>query len=41
MNMSVDDLRRAREENANVSFMDFDKHIRENKDGLFCFFEGE
>ncbi len=41
MNMSVDDLRRAREENANVSFMDFDKHIRENKDGLFCFFEGK
>ena len=38
--MIVDDLRRAREENANVAYMTFMKHIRQDKDGLFCFFEG-
>jgi hypothetical protein len=38
--MTVDDLRRAREESVNVTYMTFMKHIREDKNGLFCFFEG-
>jgi len=37
----VDELRRAREESANVAYQTFFKHIRENKNGLFCFFEGK
>jgi len=39
--MTVDDLRRAREESANVAYMTFMKHIRQDKNGLFCFFEGK
>lgn len=38
--MTVDDLRKAREI-ANVAYIDFTRHIRENKDGLFCFFENK
>jgi hypothetical protein len=38
--MTKEDLIRAREENANVAFVEFIKHIRQDKNGLFCFFEG-
>jgi len=37
----VDELRRAGEESANVAYQTFFKHIREDKNGLFCFFEGK
>ncbi len=36
----VDKLRESRE-SANVAYQTFAKHIRENKNGLFCFFEGK
>jgi Protein of unknown function (DUF4435) len=39
--MNIEDMRRAREESANVAYMTFNKHIREGKLGLFCFFEGK
>jgi hypothetical protein len=39
--MMVEKLREAREESANVGFQTFTKHIREDKLGLFCFFEGK
>ncbi len=39
--MSVDELRQARENSAHVAYMTFTKHIREDKLGLFCFFEGK
>lgn len=39
--MIVDQLRQAREESANVAYMDFIKHIKSDRDGLFCFFEGK
>lgn len=35
-----EDLIREREESANVAYMTFMKHIRQDKNGLFCFFEG-
>jgi hypothetical protein len=41
MDISPDALRKAREENANIAYQTFIKHIDENKDGLFCFFEGK
>lgn len=39
--MRKEDLIRAREENANVAFVEFVQHIRQDKNGLFCFFEGK
>jgi hypothetical protein len=39
--MNVEEMRRAREESANVAYMIFNKHVREGKFGLFCFFEGK
>jgi tetratricopeptide (TPR) repeat protein len=39
--MTVEELRKAREEAANVAYMTFTKHIKEDKNGLFCFFEGK
>jgi len=36
----VDELRKSRE-SQNVAYQTFAKHIREDKDGLFCFFEGK
>jgi len=39
--MNPDDLRRAREESANVSYQEFIKLVAKDKDGLFCFFEGK
>ncbi len=39
--MNADDLRRERAESANTAYVIFDKHVREGKLGLFCFFEGK
>lgn len=39
--MTVEELRRAREESANVPYMTFCKHLQADKLGLFCFFEGK
>lgn len=39
--MTVEELRRAREESANVAYLTFAKHIRADKLGIFCFFEGK
>lgn len=38
--MDVNELRRAREESL-APYQEFEKHIREDKLGLFCFFEGK
>lgn len=38
--MDANDLRRARDESL-APYQEFQKHIRENKEGLFCFFEGK
>ena len=39
--MTADQLRKAREESANVAYITFTKHIKADKLGLFCFFEGK
>jgi hypothetical protein len=39
--MTTDELRKAREESANVAYQTFAKHIAQNMDGLFCFYEGK
>jgi hypothetical protein len=39
--MNPTDLRKAREESANIAYQTFIKHIREDKNGFFCFFEGK
>lgn len=39
--MNVEEMRRVREESANVAYMIFNKHVKEGKFGLFCFFEGK
>lgn len=39
--MTVEQLRKAREESANVGYLTFEKHISTDKIGLFCFFEGK
>ncbi len=41
MSMTVDDLRKAGKNSSNVGYMTFIKYIREDKSGLFCFFEGK
>lgn len=39
--MTVEQLRKAREESANVAYLTFEKHLNTDKIGLFCFFEGK
>jgi Protein of unknown function (DUF4435) len=39
--MNLEEMRQAREASANVAYMTFNKHVREGKLGLFCFFEGK
>ena len=39
--MTAEQLRKAREESANVAYLTFTKHIKSDKLGLFCFFEGK
>lgn len=39
--MTVEELRIAREESANVAYITFTKHVKSDKLGLFCFFEGK
>ncbi len=39
--MKVEELRRMREESANVAYQEFATHTRLEKTGLFCFFEGK
>ncbi len=39
--MNADDLRKAREESSNVPYQEFNKLVRKDKNGLFCFFEGK
>lgn len=39
--MTAEDLRLAREGSANVAYQTFTKHITENKEGLFSFYEGK
>lgn len=39
--MTAEELRKAREESANVAYLTFAKHIKSDKLGLFCFFEGK
>jgi hypothetical protein len=39
--MTAEQLRKAREESANVAYLTFAKHIKSDKLGLFCFFEGK
>ncbi len=39
--MTVEELLRERDESANVAYMAFAMHVRSNKFGLFCFFEGK
>lgn len=39
--MMANALRIAREDSANVAYMAFIRHIRADKEGLFCFFEGK
>jgi hypothetical protein len=39
--MIVEQLRKAREESANVAYLTFEKHLNSDKIGLFCFFEGK
>jgi hypothetical protein len=39
--MTAEQLRKAREESATVAFLTFAKHIKSDKSGLFCFFEGK
>ncbi len=39
--MTVEQLRKAREESANVAYLTFTRHITQDKIGLFCFFEGK
>lgn len=39
--MTVEQLRKARDESANVAYLTFEKHLNTDKIGLFCFFEGK
>jgi len=39
--MSTNDLRQASRDSAQLAYMTFIHHVREDKNGLFCFFEGK